>query len=157
MIHCTSTAWLNLNAAAQLLLVLVLLPSAVCAEDWPRWGGPRGDGTWRGPHLPEAWPAGKLPVVWNKAIGGGYGGVSVAEGRVYVMDRQTEPVEVERIVCFDAASGKQLWVHKYAVRYGKLDYGNGPRATPTVFEGCVYTLGAVGHACCLEAQDGKLR
>ena len=40
--------------------------------------------------------------------------------------------------------------------YGKLDYGGGTRATPTVFKERVYTLGALGHACCLDARDGKM-
>jgi outer membrane protein assembly factor BamB len=145
-----------MKTAARLLFALALLPSEARAEDWPRWGGPRGDGSWQGPKLPEAWPAGKLPVVWNGTIGGGYGGISVAGGRVFVMDRQAEPREVERILCLDAASGNPVWVHEYAVTYGKLDYGNGPRATPTIFGGRVYTLGAVGHVLCLDARDGNL-
>lgn len=144
------------NTAAGLSLVLLSPPSIACAEDWPRWGGPRGDGSWQGPHLPEAWPDAKLPVVWSESIGGGYGGVAVAEGRVFVMDRQTEPAEVERVLCFDAASGKLAWSHAYPVTYGKLDYGNGPRGTPTIFEGCVFTLGSVGHVRCLDARNGKL-
>ena len=127
------------------------------AEDWPRWGGPRGDGTWQGPKLPDVWPAGKLPVAWTRQIGGGYGGVSVADGRVYVMDRRAAPDEVERVLCFDARSGEPLWSHDHAVAYGKLDYGNGPRATPTVYDGRVYTLGAMGNALCLDAIDGKLQ
>ena len=130
--------------------------SAASAEDWPRWGGPRGDGTWRGPKLLAAWPEGKLSVVWNRPIGGGYGGLSVADGRVFVMDRQTEPAEIERVLCLDPDSGKPLWTHEYPVKYGKLDYGNGPRATPTVFEGRVYALGAVGHSCCLDANTGAV-
>ena len=130
--------------------------SAASAEDWPRWGGPRGDGTWRGPKLLAAWPEGKLSVVWNRPIGGGYGGLSVADGRVFVMDRQTEPAEIERVLCLDPDSGKPLWTHEYPVKYGKLDYGNGPRATPAVFEGRVYALGAVGHSCCLDANTGAV-
>jgi outer membrane protein assembly factor BamB len=129
---------------------------AASAEDWPRWGGPRGDGTWKGPKLPSIWPREGLPVVWKKPIGGGYGGVSVAGGRVFVMDRQTQPAEVERVLCLDPETGKPLWTHEYPVKYGKLDYGNGPRVTPTVFEEKVYTLGAVGHAFCLDAKTGAV-
>src|SRR5439155_412367 len=55
-----------------------------------------------------------------------------------------------------AESGKQLWTHDYAVSYGKLDYGNGPRATPTVRDGKVYAFGALGHLHCLEAKTGKV-
>ena len=125
------------------------------AEEWPRWGGPRGDNSWQGPKLPAKWPAKGLSRLWKQPIGGGYGGVSVADGRVYVMDYAKPPNEVERILCFDAATGRPLWRHAYAVKYGKLDYGNGPRGTPTLHDGRVYTLGAVGHACCLDAKSGK--
>jgi len=132
------------------------LSQTVMAEDWSRWGGLCGDGTWRGPKLPDAWPKGNLPIAWTQNIGGGYGGVAVAATRLYVMDRRTAPNEVERVVCFDARSGELVWSHEYAVAYGKLDYGNGPRATPTVDDGRVYTLGAMGHIMCLDAIDGKL-
>jgi len=144
------------------MLVACCLVSAIglirhaTAEDWPRWRGPRGDGTWNGPALPEKWPEGGLRQMWRQDIGGGYAGVSVAGGRVYAMDRVTEPAEVERVLCYDAANGKLLWENKYAVAYGKLEYGNGPRAAPTVFEGRVYTLGAVGHVLCLDATTGKV-
>ena len=88
--------------------------------------GPRGDGTWQAPKLPDTWPADGLQTVWRQPIGGGYAGVSVADGRVLVMDRQQQPSEVERIVAFDAATGRTLWKHEYPVVYGNLDYGNGP-------------------------------
>lgn len=123
--------------------------------DWPQFRGPRGDGTWRGPKLPDVWPAGGLKQVWKQSIGGGYAGVSVASGRVYTLDRKTNP-EVERILCFDAATGKSLWEHTYPVTYGKLDYGNGPRAAPTIEAGHVYTVGAMGDLRCLEAKTGNV-
>jgi outer membrane protein assembly factor BamB len=103
------------------------------------------------------WPEGKLPVKWKQPLGGGYGGVTVSAGRGYVMDRQTEPREVERVVCFSLDTGKSLWVHEYPVAYGKLDYGNGPRATPIILDGSVYTLGAMGHAHCVDAATGEPR
>ncbi|MEX2121781.1 MAG: PQQ-binding-like beta-propeller repeat protein [Pirellulales bacterium] len=138
------------------IVVSLILASDAPAEEWPRWRGPHGDGTWQGPKLPEAWPAEGLRVRWRQAIGGGYAGVSVAGGRVFVMDRQQQPQEVERVLCFDAATGQPLWRDEYKVTYGELDYGSGPRAAPTVFEGRVYTLGAVGHVRCLNAADGSI-
>jgi outer membrane protein assembly factor BamB len=75
---------------------------------------------------------------------------------VYTLDRQTQPREVERILCLDAATGRTLWTHAYPVRYGKMEYGNGPRSTPTVHAGRVYTFGAVGHLHCLDAASGKV-
>ncbi len=152
------------SSILNLLLLLPLLCASVslwfvpelAAEDWPRWRGPRGDGTWQAPPLPEKWPADGLKQAWRQPLGGGYAGVSVAEGRVVTMDRQKEPREVERVVCFDAESGRSLWTHSYDVAYGNLDYGTGPRAAPTIDAGRVYTLGAVGHVCCLELTTGRL-
>ena len=137
-------------------IVFCVLAVAARAEDWPRWRGPRCDGTWQGPKLAEKFPAEGLKTVWSQPIGGGYAGVIMAEGRTYVMDRQAPPDEDERLLCFDSATGKPLWSHSYPVRYGKLDYGTGPRASPTVVEGRVYTLGAVGHVFCLDAKTGAV-
>jgi outer membrane protein assembly factor BamB len=123
--------------------------------DWPQFRGPRGDGTWHGPSLSESWPATGLKRVWKQSIGGGYAGISVADGRAITMDRQTDP-EIERVLCFDAATGTLLWQHNYPVTYGKLDYGNGPRAAPTIHGGHVYTVGALGDLRCLDAVTGKV-
>jgi outer membrane protein assembly factor BamB len=141
-----------------------LLVTSVVAEDWPRWRGPRGDGTWQAPPLPDRWPAGGPRRVWSRPIGGGFAGLTVAGDRLFAFDREaTAPAApdaadgFERLVCLDAADGKLLWEYKYPTRYGPLGgYNNGPRAAPTVHDGRVYTFGAVGHLCCLDAATGKL-
>ncbi|HEV7999473.1 MAG TPA: PQQ-binding-like beta-propeller repeat protein [Planctomycetaceae bacterium] len=125
-------------------------------EDWPRWRGPRGDGSWNGPKLSAHWPA-ELKLRWRKPTGGGYAGVIVAGNRVLLADRQVAPSEAERIVCYDARTGAVRWTHSDPVHYGQLDYGNGPRAAPTVFDGLVYTLGATGKLNCLDLEKGSVR
>jgi outer membrane protein assembly factor BamB len=143
-------------------------PRAAC-EDWPRWRGPRADGTWNAPKLPEKWPEGGLKVVWRQPVGGGYAGITVAGGRVYTMDLEAPivprprgkddgtPDGTERVLCFDAATGRLLWSHKYPVKYGDLEgYSNGPRTSPTIHDGKVYTLGAVGHLVCFDAKTGDI-
>ncbi|MDB5389908.1 MAG: hypothetical protein JWM11_5554 [Planctomycetaceae bacterium] len=127
----------------------------VAAEDWPQWRGPRSDSSWYGPELPEKWPEGGLKAAWTKPVGGGYGGIAVSGSRLYVMDRQKGPPEVERVLCFDTETGDEIWNMTYPVQYKNLDYGNGPRATPTVYDGKVYSFGALGHAYCLDAENGK--
>lgn len=152
-----------IQCAAVLCGLLVLSPALAdeppsvspVETEWPQFRGPRGDGTWHGPKLPEKWPASGLKQLWRQPIGGGYAGVSVADGRVITMDRQTNP-EVERVLCFDASSGKPLWQHTYPVEYGKLDYGNGPRAAPTIHGGLVYAVGALGDLRCLDAKTGNV-
>lgn len=142
-------------------------------EEWPQWRGPRGDGTWNGPPLKTNWPETGLKKLWSHELGGGYGGISVSGRKLYVMDRPIASTEdrknaagihshrvkrknVERILCFDALTGRQIWSHEYPCDYEKLDYGNGPRAAPTVVDGLVYTLGTMGDACCLSAETGKV-
>jgi formylglycine-generating enzyme required for sulfatase activity/outer membrane protein assembly factor BamB len=133
-------------------------PALVATEDWPSWRGPRGDGTWRGPVVADNWPEGAMRRLWRQPVGGGHAGVVAAAGRVYIMDYQPPPdkgKEAERVLCFEAATGKPLWTHVYQVSYKGLAYGNGPRAAPTVSGGRLYTLGAVGHLYCLDAGTGE--
>lgn len=137
-------------------VLLSCVVSLASAEDWPRWRGPRGDGTWYAPRLREQWPAEGLKRRWRQPVGGGYAGVVASDGLVYTMDRQKEPAEVERVLAFRASDGQPVWQYAYPVAYGDLDYGNGPRAAPTIYEGRVYTLGAVGHTQCLDARTGEL-
>lgn len=125
------------------------------AEDWPAWRGPRGDGTWRGPAISRKWPDDGLTSVWKKPVGGGYSGVSVVGERVVVTDRRKEPTEVERVLCLKADTGEPFWTVEYPVEYGKLDYGTGPRAAPTIHDGRVYTVGAVGQVQCLNLETGQ--
>jgi outer membrane protein assembly factor BamB len=147
-------------------MICVLPGGLASAEDWPRWRGPRGDGSWQAPRLPEKWPEAGLKRIWKQPIGGGYAGIAVADGRLFTLDRKkadpppkdkTAPDGEERVLCLNAADGKSLWSHTYATRYGGLGgYSNGPRAMPTVHDGKVYTLGAVGHLFCFEAENGKI-
>src|SRR5215831_16752361 len=138
------------------LLAFGLGASTLSAEDWSQWRGAKRDNVWRETGVPERIHLDGLAPRWKQAFGGGYGGIAVAGGRVYVMDRRTMPREVERVVCLDAATGKQRWVREYDVNYHKMDYGNGPRSTPTVHAGRVYTFGAVGHLHCLDAATGEV-
>lgn len=132
------------------------------AEDWPHWRGPRANGTWQAPPLPERWPADGLRTVWKQPIGPGYAGITVADGRLFTMDLEA-PLESadaeghERVLCLDASTGELIWTHRYPVRYGVLGgYNNGPRASATIHDGRVYTLGAVGHVFCFDATSGEV-
>lgn len=139
--------------------MMALIAGSAHAEDWPRWRGAGGDGEWRGLSLATKLDSPTLPVIWRGEIGGGYSGITVADGLAYTMDRpggDDGPADAERILCFDAATGKQLWAHRYATDYGDLAYNNGPRASVTIHEGKAYALGAVGHVHCLDAATGKV-
>src|SRR5690606_11341055 len=145
----------------------VVLSTAV-ADDWPQWRGPKRDGVWREQGIVETLPA-KLKVKWSTPIGEGYAGPAVANGRVYVTDRNLGDGEKnpenpfareavqgsERILCLDAETGKVLWEHAYPAQY-TISYPYGPRATPSIHEGKVYSVGAMGDFFCLDAESGKV-
>ncbi len=134
--------------------LLLISISASAGEDWPRWRGPNADGRWNPVGVPADF-ATKEPVrLWKTEIGAGFGGVTVSGGLVYVMDRLKTPKEVERVMCFDAESGQEVWRREWEVTYGGMDYGTGPRASVNIADGKAYALGATGVALCLDAKTG---
>ncbi len=151
------------------VMLLFLSANLLLADDWPQWLGPQRDSVWRETGILQKFPAGGPPVRWRTPIGGGYSGPAVALGRVYVTDRQlstgasnpNDPFQrgvipgSERVLCLDESSGKILWHHDYDCPY-TVSYPAGPRATPLVNGGKVYTLGAEGNLLCLNAKNGKL-
>ncbi len=156
---------------SRLLLAAILLTEfALSAEDWPQWLGPRRDSVWRESGIVDKFPAGGPKVRWRTAILSGYSGPAVAQGRVYVMDRELAPgvgnpenaftkaliPGKERVLCLEETTGKTIWEYKYECPY-TISYAAGPRATPTVWDGKVFTLGAEGNLHCLDAVTGKVR
>jgi outer membrane protein assembly factor BamB len=72
------------------------------------------------------------------------------------MDRQREPEEVERVLCFDAGNGEPLWTAVYACRYRGVSYDLGPRCTVAVVAGRVFAVGAMGHVTALDLGTGDV-
>ena len=140
-----------------LLIVIFLLSSIVVASDWPKWRGPNQDGTWNETGVIDHFQAEQLQPVWQAPISSGYTGPTVAEGYVYVMDRLTKPRQLERILCFDAQTGQQVWIHSYDCEYRNVGYTAGPRASVVVVGGLAYALGTMGHLHCLDARTGQIQ
>jgi outer membrane protein assembly factor BamB len=135
------------------------------AEDWPQWLGPQRDSVWRETGLLERFPTNGPPVRWRTPIGAGYSAPSVAQGRVYVTDRErgpapgqhpeAAPASRERVLCLNEADGKIVWHYDYECPY-TISYAAGPRTAPLISQGKVYTFGAEGQLLCLDAAQGTL-
>lgn len=162
----TLTCWRPLG---WLVGLLILTASHGAADDWPQWLGPQRDGHWRETGIVERFPAEGPRRVWRAPVGAGYSGPAVAGDRVYLMDRHVpdsatppkSPFDAstipgnERILCLDAATGRIIWERSYDCPY-TVSYAAGPRTTPLVSGGRVYTLGTMGHLACQNAADGRL-
>lgn len=133
-----------------------LATAAPTAMDWPQWRGPNRDGIGRAPGMSLDWEKKSPELVWSTPGGAGYSSLAIANGRVWTQDFHDGQ---ERIVCLDATNGKEIWSYRYPTSYAEFGrgYANGPRATPTVYDGRVYALGATGTFLCLDADpaDGK--
>lgn len=146
------------------------LVSPAPASDWPQWMGPNRDDVWPETGIVRDFSHGKPKVLWSAPISSGYSGPAVAGERVFVTDRvlakgamnPPDPFDTtkrvastERVLCLDAKSGKELWKDEYECTY-QISYPGGPRCTPCVSDGKVYTLGAMGDLRCLAVETGKL-
>lgn len=139
------------------------------ADDWPQWMGPQKDAVWRETGIVKSFPETGPRVRWRVKIGGGYAGPAVVGNRVYVTDKQlpagatdpSNPFErgrapaTERVLCLDDADGSIVWKHEYECPY-TVSYPAGPRTTPVVKDGRVFTLGSEGHLFCLKADSGEV-
>jgi outer membrane protein assembly factor BamB len=157
------------TCARTILVLLASCGTQVRADDWPQWMGPQRDGVWRETGIVDNFPAGGPPVRWRVKIGGGYAGPAVVGDRVYVTDKQlpqgvTDPDNpfnrgrtpaTERVLCLSDKDGSIVWKHEYECPY-TVSYPAGPRTTPVVKDGRVYTLGSEGNLFCLKADTGDV-
>ena len=122
--------------------------------DWPQWRGPKRDGISRERGWRRDRGSSGPPILWQRHTSGpGYSGLAVVRNRLYTM-MQDGPTEA--VVCWDAETGRELWRRRYAARFVS-DQGSGPRATPTVDDNRVYTLGATGILHCLDERTGAVQ
>jgi outer membrane protein assembly factor BamB len=111
------------------------------AVDFPQFLGPRRDGTVSGVRLARDWNAREPREVWRQRIGEGWSGFALV-GELAITQEQRG--NEERVVAYDLATGRVRWTHTDNARYATVIGGVGPRATPTVADGRVFTMGATG-------------
>jgi outer membrane protein assembly factor BamB len=137
--------------AALFLVLTAAVPAVAQSADWPRWRGPDGNGIAPSMAVNPKVLAGQAKIAWKASLGTGFSSVAVADGRVYGMGNTGG---TDTVYCLHAGTGKVLWKHSYPCAQGSYP---GPRATPTVRDGTVYTLSLEGHLYALDAANGKVR
>ena len=122
-------------------------------EDVPQFFGPDRTGALPAARFSTDWNAQAPRELWRRPIGLGWSAFAVVGGRAWTQEQTGDD---EQVTCLDVATGRTLWSHAERTRFSEWQGGDGPRATPTIDGGRVYTLGATGLLLCLEAADGRL-
>lgn len=126
---------------------------AAQATDWPQLLGRERNGTYTGPPLAATWPKEGPLAMWKRDVGEGFAGPVVSGERLILFHRVENKAVVE---CLAARTGKELWKASHATDY-RDDFGfdEGPRATPTIADGRVFTFGAEGRLSCWKLETGE--
>jgi len=133
-------------------VILALRGAAGAAEpDWPWYRGPDADGVSKETDWNPKALSGGAKVLWRANVGVGWGTVAVKGQLVYIMGNKHRNDHVQ---CLDIKTGKEKWKHTYPCSTGKWA---GPRATPAVLDGVVYSLSREGHVFCLDAATGAVK
>jgi outer membrane protein assembly factor BamB len=144
----------NVMSSTLVGCALLLISSAVSAQDWPQWRGPNRDNKVVGFVAPATWPA-TLTQKWKTEVGAGEASPLLVGDKLYVFGRLGGD---EVTQCLDAATGKAVWQDKYAAVAvsGAPSPHPGPRSTPAVAEGKICTFGVGGVLSCLDTTSGKV-
>ena len=135
-----------------LSFTLALAPT-LRAADWPQLHGPARDGHSAETKLNWDWPKGGPPVVWKMDAGSGWAS-PVVSGESLILFHRVGDDEI--VLCLNATAGKEKWKLAYRTKYmDDFNFDDGPRATPTVAGGAVFTLGAAGDLTAVDLATGK--
>lgn len=133
--------------------LVVAMALTMLGADWPQLLGPSRNGVSSEKELVGSWPKAGPTEVWRHTVGQGYASPVIADGKLVIFHRVGAADLVE---CLEAATGKRVWKFEYETDYrDPLGKGDGPRATPVLADGKVYTMGAQGMLHCLTLKDGK--
>lgn len=126
------------------------------APSWSQWRGPARDGVASSFTAPAAWPA-QLTKRWQATVGLGHSSPVIAGNRVVVHTRRNNG---EIVAAYDFQSGKLLWQDgvdaPYTMNPAATGHGPGPKSTPAIADGRVFTLGISGIFSAHDLATGKL-
>jgi outer membrane protein assembly factor BamB len=138
---------------------LLLLPATavLSGADWPEWRGPARTGASTETGLPDKWSTSGENLAWRVPIGGRSAPVVFGDHLYLQTSSGAGPTLQERIICFNADTGKQLWEHRYNMFTSDVPAHRIAWSSPAVdpATGNVFAISGGGLLMSL-SKDGKL-
>lgn len=126
-------------------------------RDFPQFLGPNRNGILPDVQFATDWKKSPPKVLWRKPQGAGWSSFAVVGDYAVTQDQQQgdDGTDLECVNCYKLTSGELIWSHADLAFFSEFLGGDGPRATPTIYEGRVYSQGATGIVNALDGATGK--
>ena len=129
------------------------IEAAIATAEWPGFRGADRMGHTNPPKLATDWIANPPKLLWKKPVGAGWSSFAVAGSFAFTQE-QRDANEV--VVCYDLATGNEIWTQQREARFEEAMGGPGPRATPTLADGAVFVASATGVLQRLKGSTGEV-
>ncbi len=129
------------------------ISAALANPEWPGFRGVDRAAKVKGAQISTNWTARPPKQLWKIPVGPAWSSFALAGKRLFTQEQRGPR---ETVVCYDADTGREVWIQSLEARFDDPLGGPGPRATPTLAEGGLFVTGATGSLRRLNPVTGAL-